>query len=98
MILKEKKDVLDVMNSIKSGQFFTITFTKRNSKDIRVMNCRTGVKKYLKGGKMGYNPTSYDLISVWDVQAHKEKGNGYRTIPLEGITEIKANKEIWKFV
>lgn len=98
MILKEKKDVLAVMNSIKFGEFFTVKFVKRNSKEERVMNCRTGVKKHLKGGKMGYNPTAYDLISVWDVQAHKEKGNGYRTIPLEGVSEIKAHGEVWKFV
>lgn len=95
---KTKTSVLDILNSIKNGQFFTVTFTKRNSKEVRVMNCRTGVHQHLKGGKAKYKSDAYDLISVWDPKAHTEKGNGYRQIPIEGITEINAMGKTWNFV
>ena len=100
MIVENKTNnkVLEVLNSIQNGAFFTTTFLKRNSKEIQVMNCRNNVKKHLKGGSLGYNAVAYDLVQVWDPIAHKETGNGYRNIPLEGITEIKSNNMTWKFI
>lgn len=98
VISKTQTHVLNILNSIKNGQFFSVTFTKRNSQDIRVMNCRTGVHQHLKGGSARYKAESYDLVSVWDPKAHADTGHGYRQIPLEGITEIKAMGQTWEFV
>lgn len=46
------------------GKFITIYFQKKDG-SIRKLNGRTGVKKYLRGGKstIAGNP---DLISIWD--------------------------------
>ena len=37
------------------GKFFTVTFTKKDG-TTRVMNARLGVKAYLKGGDLPYDP------------------------------------------
>jgi hypothetical protein len=75
------------------GKFLTVTFTKKDG-TTRVMNCRLGVKAYLKGGTLAYNPNDFNLIPVWDPQAHRTTGNGYRMISVNTITALKigANK------
>jgi hypothetical protein len=70
------------------GKFFTVTFTKKDG-TTRVMNCRLGVKLYLKGGELAYNPEEKGLIPVWDPAAHKSTGNGYRMISINTITKLK---------
>ena len=57
-----------MIDSIDNGQFFGVTFEKADG-TIREMNCRKGVKKYLKGGKATYNGTNSDKgnIGVYDM-------------------------------
>ncbi len=57
------------------GAFFTVTFVKRTDGTTRTMNARFGVKKYLKGGKLPYDPIAKGLLPVFDV-----KKNAYRMI------------------
>ena len=38
----------NIMSVINSGKIFTACFTKKDGSE-RVMNCRTGVKKYVTG-------------------------------------------------
>ena len=66
------------------GKFFTVTFIKRTTGETRVMNCRQGVTKHLKGGPAAYSFAEKRLLPVFDCQ----KGE-YRSVPLEGITEVK---------
>ena len=49
------------------GAFFTVTFVKKDG-TTRVMNARFGVKKYLKGGELPYDPIAKGLLPVFDVQ------------------------------
>jgi hypothetical protein len=49
------------------GAFFTVTFIKKDG-TTRVMNARFGVKKYLKGGELPYDPIAKGLLPVFDVQ------------------------------
>lgn len=77
------------------GKFFSVEFIKRTTGEKRIMNCRTGVKRYLVGenGKgASYNFQEKMLISVYDVEK-----SGYRSIPIEGITKITVDGE-WKEV
>ena len=41
--------------SNQGNNIFTVTFIKRTTGEKRVMNCRKGVIKHLKGGKAAYN-------------------------------------------
>lgn len=75
------------------GRFFTVTFVKRTTGDIRVMNCRRNVSKHLKGGEIGYDPATKSLLPVWDVQA-----NGYRQVPLDNLLSVKVDGRDYDFV
>jgi len=65
---------------------FTVEFTKKDGTE-RKMNCRMGVKKYLKGTGMNYNPVEKGLLTVFDMQ----KGQ-YRCIPLDRVKKARINK------
>lgn len=68
------------------GTIFQIKFVKRTTGELREMNCRTDVVSRLKGGEANYDREEYKLLLVFDMQKQD-----YRTIPIEGITEIKMN-------
>ncbi len=71
------------------GKFFTVTFVKRTDGTTRVMNARLGVKAYLKGGTLPYNPEPKGLLPVFDVQKR-----AYRMINLRTVMNLKiGNKE-----
>lgn len=68
-----------------NGRFFTVVFTKKDG-TVRQMNCRTGVKKHLRGGaKKSSGFIAFDL-----------KARGYRTINLDTVKEIRADKKVIK--
>ena len=83
------------MNDIKSlitstrGKFFTVRFIKKDG-TVRRMTCRTGVAKHLKGGSLAYDPASYDLKTVFDVQKKQ-----YRMINLSTIFSFQCGKVSW---
>lgn len=68
------------------GKFFTVTFIKKDG-TTRVMNARLGVKVYLKGGELPYNPDEKGLIPVYDV-----KTGGYRMVNVNTIKNLKIGK------
>ena len=80
------KDVQGILESTK-GRFFTVHFVKQDGTQ-RVMTCRTGVKKYLRGGKPAYNFNAKGLTPVY------EPGNGYRSVAWERVTRIAANGDV----
>ena len=69
-----------ILNS--KGKIFTVTFTKKDG-STRVMNCRLGVTKHLKGGESTLNPNEY--ITVYDMQ-----NKGYRAINRQTIIDVKG--------
>ena len=76
---EEAKNLIKATN----GKFFTVTFTKKDG-TTRVMNARLGVKAYLKGGELPYDPDAKGLIPVYDV-----KTRDYRMVNLNTITNLK---------
>ena len=82
-----KVTTTEAVNLIKSegNQFFTVTFTKKNGEE-RVLNGRRGVAKYANGEGLKFNPSDYNLLTVYDVQA-----KGYRMINCEGITHLRID-------
>jgi len=75
------------------SQVFTVTFVKRSTGEKRVMNCRKGVVKHLKGGEQKYDPAKKNLVTVFDMQ----KGQ-YRTIALESIMKIAMQGEVFDVI
>ena len=75
----------ELQKILDSGRIATVTFRKRTTGEVRVMNCRSGVKKHLKGTSPRYNAASKNLITVFDMQ----KGQ-YRSINCDSIISVKA--------
>ncbi len=67
-----------ILNS--NGKIMTVKFIKKDG-SLRVMNCRLGVTKHLKGGASTLNPDKF--ITVYDL-----KSEGYRAIDKESILEV----------
>ena len=71
---------LEVIGKTK-GRIFSVDYTKKNG-ETRVIVCRTGVKKGVKGtGTWMYDRTKY--VKVFDM--HRQ---GFRTLILESIGNI----------
>lgn len=86
-----RQDVPTLLRLQEPGAFYTVVFTKRTTGETRVMNCRQGVKKHLKGGEAAYNFSVKGLVPVFDVQ----KG-AYRCFPLAGVIEIRTGGKTYK--
>jgi len=68
------------------GKFFTVVFIKKDG-TLRTMNCRTGVKKHLKGGVSTLDASQY--LTVYDLQAGGYRAVNYSTIQsvtCQGVT------------
>lgn len=73
-----------------NGKFMTVTFTKRSTGENRIMNCRTGVKKGVKG--TGKRKAKKDgLITVYDMSK-----KGFRTINISGLRSIRMNRKTYR--
>lgn len=73
------------------GKMFTVIFIKRSNGQRRTMNARLGVKAYLRGGVLPYNPNDKGLIPCFDIQKRE-----YRMIPIDGIEELRINNYVFK--
>ena len=78
------------MISDSNGRIFTATFIKGNG-EIRVMNCRRGVTKGVKGSPKAINTEALGLITVYDMQS-----KGFKKLNLQNLTGLKINKQIYK--
>lgn len=83
-------NIITIENAAKlikstNGRIFSASFVKKDGSS-REMTCRLGVKKHLKGGELAYDPSEYDLMTVFDLQK-----NQYRMINLDTITSITVD-------
>ena len=76
-----RKKLLELIRENKSN-IFSVVFLKKDG-TIRRMICRLGVKKYVNGKGLKYDPIERGLLGVFDMQ--KE---AYRMINLKTITNI----------
>ena len=69
------------------GSIFSASFTKKDG-SLRNMNCRLGVKKYLRGGILNYDPNEFNLICVFDMVK-----KGYRMINVNTLNSVSIKGE-----
>jgi hypothetical protein len=67
----------------RGHKFFKVAFIRRGDGQLRVMRCRLGVYKGVKGTGPAYNAPANGLIRVFDMDL-----KDYRHIPVEGIRRI----------
>ena len=65
------------------GAIFTARFVNKNG-EVRDMNARLHVSKYVTGAGRSYNPADYGLIGVFDMQK-----DAHRMINLKTLLELK---------
>lgn len=68
-----------------SGRFFSVLFIKADG-SLRSMNCRGGVRKFLKNADATPRTTPEGVFVVFDVKAME-----YRSIPMDRILTIRAD-------
>lgn len=74
------------------GRIFSVCFRKKDG-NVRNMVCRTGVRKYVNGNGMSYNPFSKRLIVVFDMHKY-----AYRMVNMKTIEQIRINGTIAKVI
>lgn len=89
-IIISQKKAGELVKSYAGSEFFSVSFIKRTTGELRKMNCRKGVKKHLKGGSLPYSPSKKNLVPVWDATI-EDNSKAYRMISVEGIREVKMN-------
>lgn len=70
-------------------RFFAVAFQKRDG-TVRYMVCRKGVRKYLRGGELPYDPESRLLLSVFDVSKQE-----YRMVNIASLISFKVGGETY---
>jgi hypothetical protein len=86
--MSTKLQTLRNLIASSQGRFFTATFIRKDG-TVRVMNARLGVRS-----SSGSQPTTAGFehyLTVYDV-----KKNGYRTINLNTVSEVKVNGVTFK--
>jgi len=79
------------VEKLNDGKIFTVTFVKRTTGDVRVMNCRKGVGKGVTGAGLKFDPKKKNLLPVFDMQ----KG-AFRMISLESIRKIAMQGQVYE--
>jgi len=90
----ETRTTLIKLIELLKGQFFTVEFTKKDGTK-RIMNCRTGVKKYLSNNGKTIQitkPIDNGILRVFDLQK-----NEYRSINLDTVSRISYNGKTYNF-
>jgi len=79
-----KQQAYNLLQS-QNNSIFSVSFKKKDGTQ-RNMVARLGVKKYLRGGSMSYNPSENGYVVVFDMSKAQ-----YRTINSHTLTKVKAN-------
>lgn len=87
-----------ILEACEGGRFATVRFIKRTTGEVRTMNFRLGVAKYIKGVGLAYEPDQKGLMVVFDMHRHSPTDSGYRMIALEGVLEVRGEGKgiIWE--
>ena len=92
-MLEISQDQAITMIQNTNGRFFGVDFQKKNSDEVRVMNARTGVSRYVTGGGLKFDATQKGLIPVYDII-----NKGYRMININGLMKLRTNGETYIIV
>lgn len=87
----DKREMARKIIEAQRGKFFTAIFRSKQDGTVRLMNGRTGVRKYSKGG-INVIRDKADLVSVFNVQKM-----GYRSVYLDGLVSIRAGGKVYDF-
>jgi len=73
-----------------NGKIFTACFRKRTDNKMRIMNCRLGVTKGIKGTGNNIDKVKHELLTVYDMQA-----KAFRSIPIPNIVNLTIDGQMY---
>lgn len=76
-----------LFQEINKGKIFNAEFIKKDGSR-RIMNCRTGVKKYSNGKGLNFDPMKKNLLPVFDLQKKE-----YRFINLSTLISVTIKQK-----
>lgn len=85
----KREELEQIIRQLAKGNFFRVKTIKRTTGEERIFNARLGVKKYLAGGELKYNPREKQLLIVYDMVKH-----GYRAINLADLIDAQVGGKI----
>ncbi len=80
-----------LIRELAGGTFFSVTFRKRTTGELRDMVCRIRPPRQPAEGHRPYDPSRHGLLTVWDAQCRE-----YRTIPLDAIRRLRIRGETYE--
>tara|TARA_R110002051_G_scaffold56156_4_gene104246 strand:- start:1088 stop:1357 length:270 start_codon:yes stop_codon:yes gene_type:complete len=83
-----RNKAVDLIANTKN--IFGATHIKRTNKEIRVGSYKLGVTKGTNGNGLKYNPSSKNLIPVYDMN------KGFRMLDIDGLIELKIDHETYQ--
>ncbi len=78
---------IEFLQNETEGRIFSAYFRK-NDDTMRKMVCRLGVKAYLKGGDLPYDPKAKLILPVFDMELGE-----YRSINLRSLVSFNISSE-----
>lgn len=96
LAVAEKENFIRDKIKEANGQFFGVTFIKKDG-TVRVMTCRTGVAKHVKGVGLAYNPKVYGLLPVWEKQTDAGGDETYRMVRVSAVTRLTVGGKEYHF-
>ena len=88
--MKKVETIRDIINA-SGGHICSVIFLKMDG-TVRKMNFRRKVSKGVNGKGLKYNPSSVGNMIVYDMGA-----DGFRTIKLDNVMELKVNGKSYNF-
>ncbi len=79
---------IEFLQNETEGRIFSAYFRKKADNSMRKMVCRRGVKAYLKGGDLPYDPKAKLVLPVFDMNLGE-----YRSINLRGLVSFNIGSE-----
>lgn len=84
---------------LHENQIVTLKFIKRTNGEERVLTGRLGVRRYVKGVGMAYEPSDKDLFVIYDMAIARtlpeaDRAKAYRCVPLDSVLEIHAGGRV----
>jgi hypothetical protein len=82
-----RKRAAEFLENETGGRIFSVYFQKKDQ-TMREMVCRRGVRKYLRGGELPYDPKSRLLLPVFEVSSRE-----YRMVNIASLVSFKVSGE-----
>lgn len=93
--------IVDKVLQDHKDSIISVVFWKRTTGELRHLNGRLGVRKYVSGVGKPYNDTDYGLQTIFDMEIaktlpEKDRAKAYRSFGVDSVVSIVAGGVMYK--